>query len=271
HEAPPVPIIKHPDVRRMLLWMKSYVDGMRSLFYYTARCRSRAALAQSEEEREFHSDIYDLLTPIIKDYLAVHGHEVCIQAIQVYGGAGYCKDYPVEQYARDCKIASIYEGTSGIQAMDMLGRKLGMKKGQVFGSLLGEMQKTAAEAKNHDTLAPLAQKVEHAVNRLGETSMQLGKTAMSENVKTAFAHSWPFLDVSGDVIIAWMLLWRAQVASEKLAGKVKKRDQAFYEGQVKTAEFFIRTMLPASLGRLDSITDGCGAAIEIADDGFGGL
>ncbi|MCF8035660.1 MAG: acyl-CoA dehydrogenase [Desulfobacteraceae bacterium] len=271
NEAPPVPIIKHPDVRRMLLWMKSYVDGMRSLFYYTARCRSRAALAESEEEREFHSDIYDLLTPIIKDYLAVHGHEVCIQAIQVYGGAGYCKDYPVEQYARDCKIASIYEGTSGIQAMDMLGRKLGMKKGQVFGSLLGEMQQTAAEAKNHETLAPLAQKMEHAVNRLGETSMQLGKTAMSEQVKTAFAHSWPFLDVTGDVIIAWMLLWRAQVASEKLAGKVKKKDQAFYEGQIKTAEFFIRTMLPESLGRLDSITDGCGAAIEIADDGFGGV
>ncbi|MBS3808536.1 MAG: acyl-CoA dehydrogenase [Desulfobacterales bacterium] len=271
HEAPAVPIIKHPDVRRMLLWMKSYVDGMRSLFYYAATCRSMANVAESEEEREFYGDIYDLLTPVIKDYLAVHGHEVCIQAIQVYGGAGYCKDYPVEQYARDCKIASIYEGTSGIQAMDMLGRKIGMKKGKVFGDLLKEMQKTVSAAKDNETLAPMAKKVDNAVNRLGEVSMELGKKAMSEEIKTAFAHSWPFLDVLGDVIIGWMLLWRAQVASEKLAGKIKKKDEAFYNGQIKTAEFYARTVLPVSIGRLDSISDGCGAAIEIDDGGFGGL
>ncbi|MFP4257035.1 MAG: acyl-CoA dehydrogenase [Desulfobacterales bacterium] len=271
HEAQSVPIIKHPDVRRMLLWMKSYVDGMRSLFYYAAKCRSKAQIAETEEERQFSSEIYDLLTPVIKDYLSVHGYNVCIQAIQVFGGAGYCKDYPVEQYARDCKIASIYEGTSGIQAMDMLGRKLGQKKGQIFGSLLGEMQKTVSEAKKNETLEPLAKKVDNAVTRLGEVSMELGKTAMSEKIKTAFAHSWPFLDVTGDVLIGWMLLWRAQVASEKLAGKVKKKDQAFYQGQIKTAEFYIRTVLPVTQGRLDSISDCCGAAIEIEDAGFGGV
>ncbi|MFW6334609.1 MAG: acyl-CoA dehydrogenase C-terminal domain-containing protein, partial [Desulfosalsimonas sp.] len=99
----------------------------------------------------------------------------------------------------------------------------------------------------------------------------LGKTAMSEKIKTAFAHSWPFLDVTGDVLIGWMLLWRAQVASEKLAGKVKKKDQAFYQGQIKTAEFYIRTVLPVTQGRLDSISDCCGAAIEIEDAGFGGV
>ncbi|MFW6081220.1 MAG: acyl-CoA dehydrogenase [Desulfosalsimonas sp.] len=271
HEAPSVPIINHPDVRRMLLWMKSYVDGMRSLFYYAASCRSRARIAETEEERVFNAEIYDLLTPVIKDYLAVHGYDVCIQAIQVFGGAGYCRDYPVEQYARDCKIASIYEGTSGIQAMDMLGRKLGQKKGQIFGSLLGEVQKTVSAAKENETLEPLAKKVDNAVARLGEVSMELGKTAMSEKIKTAFAHSWPFLDVIGDVLIGWMLLWRAQAASEKLAGKVKKKDQAFYHGQIKTAEFYIRTVLPVTLGRLDSIKDGCGAAIEIEDAGLGGL
>jgi hypothetical protein len=93
-----------------------------------------------------------MLTPSIKDYLAVRGHEVCIQAIQVYGGAGYCQDYPVEQYARDCKITSIYEGTSGIQAMDMLARKLGRKEGRVFMSLLEEMNHTIAEAKHFEAL-----------------------------------------------------------------------------------------------------------------------
>ncbi|MFW6333707.1 MAG: acyl-CoA dehydrogenase [Desulfosalsimonas sp.] len=270
-EAPSVPIIRHPDVRRMLLWMKSYVDGMRSLFYYAASCRSRARIAETEEERRFNAEIYDLLTPVIKDYLAVHGYEVCVQAIQVYGGAGYCKDYPVEQYARDCKIASIYEGTSGIQAMDMLGRKLGMQKGQIFANLLKEAQKTVSEAKDNETLAPLAKKVDNAVTRLGEVSMQLGKEAMSERIKAAFSHSWPFLDVIGDVLISWMLLWRAQAASEKLAGKVKKKDQAFYSGQIKTAEFYIRTVLPVTMGRLESISDCCGAAVEIDEAGLGGL
>jgi predicted lactoylglutathione lyase len=90
--------------------------------------------------------------------------------------------------------------------MDMLGRKLGMKKGQVFGGLLGEMQKTVAEAKNHDELTGLAERVEKAVNRLGETAMGLGQKAMSEEIKVAFAHSWLFLDVIGDVLLAWMLL-----------------------------------------------------------------
>jgi len=271
HGAPPVAIINHPDVRRMLLWMKAYVEGMRSLFYFTATCRTKAALAATEDEREFFDGLYDFLTPVIKDYLSVHGHEVCVQAIQVYGGAGYTKDYPVEQYARDCKIASIYEGTSGIQAMDMLGRKLGMKKGQVFGGLLGEMHKTVAEAKKYEHLAPLAQRVEKAVNRLGEVSMGLGKTAMSEKIKVAFAHSWMFLDVIGDVLLAWMMLWRAQTAAEKLAGKVKKKDEVFYNGQIKTAEFYIRTMLPIGMGKLDSIADCADAAIEIDEAGFGGL
>lgn len=270
-EAPSVAIINHPDVRRMLLWMKSYVDGMRSLFYYTAACRSKAALAESGAEREFYADLYDFLTPVIKDYLSVHGHEVCVQAIQVYGGAGYCKDYPVEQYARDCKIASIYEGTSGIQAMDMLGRKLGMKKGQVFAGLLREMHKTVTAAKAHEALAPLAGRTEEAVNRLGEVAGILGKKAMSEEIKTAFAHSWLFLDVIGDVLLAWMLLWRAQTAAEKLAGKVRKKDEAFYNGQIKTAEFFMRTVLPLSFGKLESIADGSGAAVEIEDAGLGGL
>ncbi|MFP4193505.1 MAG: acyl-CoA dehydrogenase [Desulfosalsimonas sp.] len=268
-EAPSVPIIKHPDVRRMLLWMKAYVDGMRSLFYYAATCRSKAQIAETEEERQFTSEIYDLLTPVIKDYLSVHSYDVCVQAIQVYGGAGYTKDYPVEQYARDCKITSIFEGTSGIQAMDMLGRKLGMKKGQIFANLLGEMKKTVSSAKENETLAPLAEKVDNAVDRIGEVSMQLGKNAMSENMRVAFAHSWPFLDVIGDVMISWMLLWRANIASEKLAGKAKKKDRDFYNGQLKTAEFYIRTVLPTTMGRLDSISDGCGAAVEIEEAGFG--
>lgn len=270
-DATSVTIIKHPDVRRNLLWMKSYVDGMRSFFYYMASCRTEALLAESEEDREKNNDMFELLTPLIKDYLSVHGHEVCIQAMQVYGGAGYCKDFPVEQYARDCKITSIFEGTSGVQAMDLLGRKLGMKKGQVFINFLTEIHKTITSAKEIDGLKETAENLETGVNRLGEIAMHLGKNAMSLQYKTAFAHSLPFLETVGDVIMGWMLLWRASTASAQLANGAKKKDVVFYQGQVKTAEFFINTLIPVTLGKLDAIQGFSAAAIEIDDAAFGGL
>jgi alkylation response protein AidB-like acyl-CoA dehydrogenase len=271
HSAPSVAIIRHPDVRRNLLWMKSYVDGMRSFFYYMIRCGSQALITASAEEQEKYGDLFSMLTPIVKDYMAVKGHEVCIQAIQVLGGAGYTRDYLVEQYARDCKITSIYEGTSGIQAMDLLARKIGTKKGLVFMNFLEEIQQTAARAKAIDGLNDLGLKVENTANRLGEVAMHIGQMAMSENFKVGFAHALPFLYTMGDTIMAWMLLWRAVVASEKLAGKPKKKDIAFYEGQIKTAEFFIQTELPMTSGRMDAIQGGCAAAIEISDEGFGGV
>ncbi|MBW2564954.1 MAG: acyl-CoA dehydrogenase, partial [Deltaproteobacteria bacterium] len=271
HSAPSVAIIRHPDVRRNLLWMKSYIDGMRSFFYYMTRCESQALITYSAEEQEKFGDLFSMLTPIVKEYMAAKGHEVCIQAIQVFGGAGYTRDYLVEQYARDCKITSIYEGTSGIQAMDLLARKIGMKKGLVFMNFLGEIQKITLQAKAVDVLNDLGVKVENTANRLGEIALHIGKMAMAPNFKVAFAHALPFLYAMGDTIMAWMLLWRAVVASEKLAAKPKKKDIAFYEGQIKTAEFFINTELPLTSGKMDSIKGGCAAAIEISDEGFGGL
>ena len=271
HNAPSVAIIKHPDVRRNLLWMKSYVDGMRSFFYYMTVLSTKGKICENAADRERHEDLYSMLTPVVKDYMAAKGHEICIQAIQIFGGAGYTKDYLVEQYARDCKITSIYEGTSGIQALDMLGRKLGMKDGSVFINFLAEIQKTVARAKQIDQTRQLAIKVEAAVNRLGEVALQLGKKAMSAEFKVAFAHSLPFLHVIGDTIMAWMLLWRALTASSRLSDKTGKKDQAFYEGQIKTAEFFISTELPATTGKMNAIAEGCAAAIQISDEGFGGI
>ncbi len=271
HNAPSVPIIKHPDVRRNLLWMKSYVDGMRSFFYYMTVIGTKGNVSQKAENRERHADLFSMLTPVVKDYMAVKGHEVCIQAIQVFGGAGYTKDYLVEQYARDCKITSIYEGASGIQALDMLGRKLGMKEGTVFMNFLGEVQKTVDRARQIEQTQDLAVKVEAAANHLGEVALHLGKKALSAEFKVAFAHSLPFLYVIGDTIMAWMLLWRALVASTQLSAEPKKKDLAFYEGQIKTAEFFINTELQATMGKMNAIADGCAAAIQISDEGFGGL
>jgi alkylation response protein AidB-like acyl-CoA dehydrogenase len=269
--APSVPIIKHPDVRRNLLWMKSYVDGMRSFFYFLVVCGTKAFISETEEKQQFYGDLFEMLTPIIKDYLAVKSHEVCIQAIQVFGGAGYTKDYLVEQYARDCKITSIFEGTSGIQAMDLLARKIGMKKGTVFMNFLGEIRKTVAQAKEVDGLNELSGEVEQAANRLGETALHIGQIALSTEFRVAFAHALPFLYAMGDTIMTWMLLWRALVAAKKISAGPQKKEVVFYNGQIKTAEFYIHTELPVTMGKMNAIKSASAAAIQIDDDSFGGL
>jgi len=269
-DALPVPIIKHPDVRRNLLWMKSMVDGMRSLFHYAAIAELKSVTEKTAEERECYADLFELLTPFAKDYLSVKGYEVCVQAIQVHGGVGYTKDYLVEQYARDCKITSIVEGCSGIQAMDLVGRKLPMKNGKAFMTLMEKMGETIARAKKIDVTKPLALRLETAMGQMGEAAMTLGTMAMEGKINHALAHSLPFLHATGDAIVAWMLLWRACVAAPKIK-TAKKKDRAFYQGQVNTAEFFIQTTFYESMARFESIKAANGAAIEIPDDGFGGL
>jgi hypothetical protein len=206
-----------------------------------------------------------------------------VEAMQVYGGYGYTRDYPVEQLLRDCKIASIYEGTNGIQAMDLLGRKLGMKGGVVFMNFLEEIQKITDRAKKINGLEDLAARVDAAANRLGETAMYLGKTAISSEFKVAFAFAKPFLDVMGDVCMAWMLLWRATLAVpklEKLVGGLdlkarqekadKSKDAAFYEGQLQSAKYFINSILPITMGKMNAIEAGDAATVEIPEAAFGG-
>ncbi len=283
-DAPQTSIIRHPDVRRMLMWMKAHVDGMRSFIYYVGYLFDMEQCAQTPEEAERYKGLIDLLTPLVKAYCTDRGYDVCVQAMQVYGGYGYTKEYPVEQLTRDCKIASIYEGTNGIQAMDLLGRKLGMKKGAVVMEFLGEIQKTIAEAKSIDELTDMAAKVEAAVNRFGETAMHIGKTAMSPEFKTAFANAYPFMEAMGDLIMAWMHLWRATIAVSKLkeltggldaaviAEKAaKNKDVAFYEGLWKTAAYYIHSILPVTHGRMNAIFDSSDAVITMGEKAFGGI
>jgi hypothetical protein len=243
----------------------------------------RRTCSDDDEEREYNQDLIDLLTPVIKSYCSDRGFEICVEAIQVYGGYGYTRDYPVEQLMRDCKISSIYEGTNGIQAMDVLGRKLGMKGGVVFLNFMLEIQKITGQAKKIKELEDLAARVDEAVNRLGEVAMHLGKTALSDDFKVAFAYAKPFLDVIGDVCMAWMLLWRATIAVpklEKLAGGLdpkvrhekaaKNKDAAFYEGQLQSARYFINSILPITMGKMNAIETGDPAVVEIPEASFGG-
>jgi alkylation response protein AidB-like acyl-CoA dehydrogenase len=268
--APSVPIIQHPDVRRMLMTMKVYVEGIRSLLYYVGFCEDRLRTVADEETRAKYQGLVDFLIPIAKGYVTERCCEVCNLGIQVYGGYGYIREYPMEQLLRDCRITPIYEGTNGIQAMDLLGRKLGQNKGRPIMDLLGEIQTVLAAAKALPGTAPLAERVESAVNRLGEVTMHLGAAAMSDKILTAFAHAHPFLEVCGDVVMAWMLLWRARIAVDRLAAGPKEKDALFYEGQIKSAEFFVQTMLPVTFGKMNAILAAGSAAVDIPEDAFGG-
>ena len=268
--APSVPIIQHPDVRRMLLTMKVYVEGMRSLLYYVGMCDDRIDVAENEEEKDKYKGLIDLLIPLAKGYVSDKAFDVCNLGVQVYGGYGYIKEYPMEQLLRDCRITPIYEGTNGIQAMDLLGRKLGLNKGKPIMDLMGEIQTTIAAARTHAKVEAYAGKVEAALNKLGEVALHLGKKAMSPELMTAFAHAYPFMEVSGDVVMSWLLLWRATIAAEKLENGAKKKDAVFYEGQLKSAEFFVHCMLPVTLGKMEAILATNSAVVDIAEDSFGG-
>jgi len=268
--APSVTIIQHPDVRRMLMLMKVYVEGMRSLLYYVGHLEDRKATAAGPKDQFKYQGMIDFLIPIAKGYVTEKACEVCNLGIQVYGGYGYIREYPMEQLLRDCRITPIYEGTNGIQAMDLLGRKLGQNKGQPMMDLLGEIQAVLAAAKAVPRTAPFAENIEKMINKLAEVAMHMGASAMSDKVLTAFAFAHPFLDVCGDMVMAWMLLWRARIAAEKLAAGVKEKDALFYEGQIKSIEFFTQTILPVTFGKMKAILNANSAVVDIPEDAFGG-
>ncbi|MBI5845878.1 MAG: acyl-CoA dehydrogenase [Deltaproteobacteria bacterium] len=283
--APSVAIIEHPDVKRMLMNMKVYIEGMRSLCYFVGRCFDLHQIAPTEEERAYNLGLVELMVPIVKAYCSDKSFDVCVSAMQVYGGYGYCQDYPVEQLTRDCKITGIYEGANGIQAMDLLARQLGKQNGKVFMNFLAEIGKTAAAAKAVPGLDEYAARVEEAAGKLAELAMHLGKLAMAfnENTLQAFSAAYPFLEIMGDVIVAWMQLWRATVAKPKLeailkgaTGEDKKaliaknREAAFYDGQVKGCEYFINSILPITFGKMAAVKGSTSTVMDMDDASFGG-
>jgi len=263
----PAFIIEHPDVKRQLLFMKSHVEGMRSLIYYGGLLYDKMAVSDDADEKAALSGILEVLTPIIKGYITDRAFEVCSYGVQVYGGYGYIEEYPVAQLLRDTRIFQIYEGTNGIQSIDLLGRKLGMKKGKPFMDFLNEIQKTISEAMKVDEVKELAADFSAYFEKYAKTAKILGEKAGSDEVLKAFSFSLPFLDTTGDLSMAWMLLWRASVAAPKIGQK--KKDDNFYKGQINTARYFIKTILPVSSGKLDAIARTDSSIADMEDLMFG--
>lgn len=269
-DAPGVPIIQHPDVRRMLLTMKAFTEAIRSAIYFTGFCEDMIHIADNGDEKARYQGLIDFLIPIVKGYSTDRAFEICSMGVQVYGGYGYTKEFPQEQLLRDTKITQIYEGANGIQAMDLLGRKLGLNSGKALTDILAEMKKTLDAAKGIGGLEKIASKFEDVLGKYQAACSYMLETARSEKMMYAYANAYTFMEVTGDTIMAWMLLWRATIAARKLENGGRKNDTAFYEGVIMSARFFISSLLPVTIGKMNSIYENDGSVIDISEESFGG-
>ncbi len=262
-----VPIIQHPDVRRMLLKQKSVVEGIRMLCMYCYYAMDMQKVVTTEEEKEKWSGMIEMLTPIVKSYCTEMGLLVNDLAVQTYGGYGYCREYPVEQLMRDQKINTIYEGTNGIQAMDLLGRKLGMKKGQYFMTLLGETKAALDEAKGMENFKEEAVIVENAVNALLTTAMEFAKL-MKVNPYVPLIAASDFLNCFGDTLCGWFHIRAALVATKGLAAADNDRDKMFYTGKIEGAKFFVNRITSLVPAKCEVLLKDDTSAMRIPEEAF---
>lgn len=257
-EAPKVTIINHPDVRRMLMTMKAYTEGMRALLYNTAYFIDMAHGLQDPKEARKYSGWVELLTPICKAYCTDMAFYVTELGVQVHGGYGYCAEYPAEQYLRDCKITSIYEGTNGIQALDLLGRKVPMGGGSVLMGYIMDMNGKLAQMKKHAVCGEIAALVEKGKDVLSGVLMKFMK---KEAFGLAVLNACSLLEMFGNVVCAFYLTEQAIVAADKFAEMCKANkigddaaaraayikdssEAKYYNSKVQTAKFFAAHLLP---------------------------
>ena len=241
-----VPIIDHPDVRRMLLWMKAMVDGMRSMIYTGAFWQDYALELPAGEKKQHYQNLVDFMTPIIKAYCSDMGFRVCETAIQCLGGYGYCKEYPLEQYLRDAKIMSLYEGTNGIQSMDLMGRKMRINGGAPFLAFKSEIEKFIQNYRNHPQIGTKVHDLDRTFTRLAGVAEELGRRMQSDPLQWA-SYTYPALICFGEVTMAWRLLDMAAVA---VTAMVNGRESDFYRGKILQASYFADVTLPHTAATL---------------------
>jgi alkylation response protein AidB-like acyl-CoA dehydrogenase len=252
--APRVAIINHPDVRRSLLTQKAYAEGLRALVCYTASWQDKVALAEAagdEKAAKIAKRVNDLLLPLVKGVGSERAYELLgHESLQTFGGSGFLQDYPLEQYVRDAKIDTLYEGTTAIQSLDLVFRKIVKDQGKALLTVAGEIQQfLEAEGGNGQlkvervalgkALADVQQILAVFTGWLGEA--QAGDPQALYKVGL---NSRRFLLDLGDVVVGWLLQRQAEVALKALAGEVSPADQAFYEGKIAAAKFFAREVLP---------------------------
>jgi butyryl-CoA dehydrogenase/acyl-CoA dehydrogenase len=243
--TPQVKIIEHADVRRMLLAQKAYVEGGLALTLYCARLVDDERTAPREQDRRAAHLLLEILTPVAKAWPAQWCLEANSLAIQVHGGYGYTREYAVEQFYRDNRLNPIHEGTNGIQALDLLGRKAGMEDGAALQLLMREVNETLRAAGKCDSpeLRRCAEELAAAVDGLMETTRNLLCAARNGEVELALANASLYLEMTGHIVVAWLWLEQALVAVARLPAATEG-DRGFYQGKLQACAYFFRWELP---------------------------
>ena len=271
--APRVSILEHPDVRRMLLELKAHSEGIRALVVKLAMHGDRAKVlaGKDDDQATYHKGQVELLTPLVKAYASDQSFRLCAQAIQVYGGAGYCQDYPVEQYTRDSKIFSIYEGTNHIQAMDLVGRKMAQAGGAHFQQFMSDVGNFIEANREHPQLGAEVKQLAAAQEGLMSSAMALlGWSQDAQKVSLIPLSANRFLQMMSEVAVGWLLLDAAVIAGQKQGATQDATEKAFYEGKRHSAQWYARNVLPGveHAAKLMAIEDT--SAIDIPDEAFAG-
>lgn len=259
------PIFVHPDIRRMLMDAKVFTEGSRAFCLWSALQADLAEKAQTEEEREAAHDMLSLLTPVIKGYTTDKGYETATNMQQVFGGHGYIEEWGMSQFVRDARIAQIYEGANGIQAMDLCGRKLGHKGGATVQSFFAMIEEEIASAKENAELADLATRLEKA---LGEQKAATGwfmQNAMA-NPNNLGAGAYNYMHIMGIVSLGFMWLKMAKAADAKLAEGAE--DKAFYEAKLVSARYYGERVLPDAGALRRKLEAGSENMMALNEDAF---
>jgi len=269
--APRVTITHHPDVRRSLMLQKAYAEGLRAVYVYTATFQDQIAAGAGDVE--LATRINDLLLPIVKGVGSERAYEQLAQSLQTLGGSGFLKDYPIEQYIRDSKIDSLYEGTTAIQSQDFFFRKIIRDKGQALAFVAGEitsfLESEAGNGRLKEERALLKQALEDVQGMLGALIGYL--TASQQEPSSLYKvgqHTVRLLMSVGDLLVGWLLQRQAEVALGKLDGTPSAKDTAFYQGKVAVASFFAKSVLPELSSRRKIVESADNALMELDEAAF---
>ena len=264
---PPVPIIEHADVKRMLLFQRSVIEGALSLIMLCSKYVDFQKVLSGEEKEKYHL-LLEILTPIAKSFPSEMGILSISQGLQCLGGSGYCDDYPLEQYYRDCRIHPIHEGTTGIQGMDLLGRKVIMKNGQAFLLFINEIEDTIGAAHQYNELREFASDLNTTLTSLQDVTQYLITLAQQQGPEAFLADATLYLEFFSIVTIAWQWLLQGVAAQKALDNGPKKADQNFYQGKMFTLRYFFAYELPKTLGLAKRLLDDDRLTVEMQTDFF---
>ena len=259
------PIIVHPDVRRMLLTMKAFAEGNRAMLYFAAKQVDIVQRSQDEEQRKAADSLLAFLTPIAKAFMTETGFEAANHGVQIYGGHGFIAEHGMEQNVRDSRISCLYEGTTGVQALDLLGRKVLMTQGEALKGFTKIVHKFCQANEGNDAIKHLVGPLAQINKEWGEITMKVGMAAMKDREEVGAA-SVDYVMYSGYACLAYFWADMARVAAEKLAAGTD--EEGFYKAKLQTARFYFERILPRTRALVATMLSGANNLMEMADEDF---